>query len=991
MSNSKFNVKYCVLLPIVLIVTIFLLAVPVSFFGIAGLTVVQQRVIALFVFAALMWMFEIIPNWTTSLLVIVFALLTVSDKGLSFLCDTKYGELVNYKSLMSAFADPVVMLFLGGFVLAIMAEKYGLDVTLARVLLKPFGTNPRMVLLGFLVVIAVFSMFMSNTATAAMMLAFLAPVLAVLPKDDKGKIGLALAIPIAANLGGIGTPIGTPPNATAVKFLAEAGYEVTFGEWALRMIPFVLIMLLVAWVLLQLFFPFKSKEVVLEIPANKRKADWKTYVVWITFIGTILLWATEQLTGINSNVVALIPLGVFTALGIFTKEDIKEINWSVLWLVAGGFALGTCLQGTGLAKVLIQAIPFGSMQVVLVLVIAGVVCYFLSNFISNSATAALLIPILIVVAEGMADPAAANNASFVALGGTHAMISFIAVCASIAMLFPISTPPNAIASSTGLVETKDMAKIGIIIGLTGFVLGFFWLTKIFPFEGQAVAHSVVMSDNYVPVKLETPASAETLTDNGKECIRLYELAADEIDNIYWKQNYGDKDYLLKGLDEGLAAYAAINYGPWDRLTGESFIEGAPARPAGANFYPADMTPEEFEAFDDPAKMSPYTLIVRDSTGLLKTVWYHDAYKENIDKICGYLTAAADTTIRESVRNYLLAKTESLKTDDYGASDAAWLAVNDSRMDLIIGPVAYNDDHLYGIKASYGAFVLLNDMYRTELLKGIAAEIPGLQMSIPVKEEYKRFNPGTSTLVSADAISYAGNANAGYKVVAVNLPLDENAGGSRTILFQNVISEKFHRTVYPVGQLLLEQNLRENLDPDAFYWNIAFREIAHGLGVKETLEGANVTEALGEEALTVEKIKDNVMGVWFACKMIGEHKLSGLIREKEAVTTFVASVLRSSRFGAVDATGRANIIIRNYLLESGAISRLPGKQGYAIDFEAFQPAVESLMSEILGFQATGDKAAAKAFDIKYAVLDADFGADIDLIAKNKIPVDLVFTK
>ena len=481
MSTKKLNVKYCVLLPIVLLVTIFLCAVPTSFFGISALTVVQQRVIALFVFAALMWIFEIIPNWTTSLLVIVISLLTVSDKGIGFLCDPKFGQLVGYKSIMSAFADPVVMLFLGGFVLAIMAEKYGLDVTLARFLLKPFGSNPKMVLLGFLLVIAIFSMFMSNTATAAMMLAFLAPVLSALPSDDKGKIGLALSIPIAANLGGIGTPIGTPPNATAVKFLAEAGADVTFGEWAIRMIPFVIIMLLVAWAILQLFFPFKAKEIKLEIPENKRKSDWKTTVVWITFVGTILLWATEQWTKINSNVVALIPLGVLTACGIFTKEDIKEINWSVLWLVAGGFALGTCLQGTGLAKVLIQAIPFGSMSVILVLLVAGLVCYFLSNFISNSATAALLIPILIVVAEGMADPAAANNASFVALGGTQAMISFIAVCASIAMLFPISTPPNAIASSTGLVETKDMAKVGIIIGAVGFILGYFWLTKLFPF------------------------------------------------------------------------------------------------------------------------------------------------------------------------------------------------------------------------------------------------------------------------------------------------------------------------------------------------------------------------------------------------------------------------------------------------------------------------------------------------------------------------------
>ena len=480
-GKKKLNVKFCVLLPIVLVVTLFLWCVPVSFFGIDGLTVTQQRVIALFAFAALMWIFEVIPNWTTSLLVIVIALLTLSDKGLGFLCDQKFGQLVSYKSIMASFADPVVMLFLGGFVLAIMAEKYGLDVTMGRALLSIFGTKPKIVLLGFLIVISVFSMFMSNTATAAMMLAFLAPVLSTLPSDDKGKVGLALSIPVAANLGGIGTPIGTPPNATAVRFLAEANAEISFMDWMVHMIPYVIIMILIAWLILQWFFPFKTQKLVLEIPANKKEKSWKSTVVWVTFIGTILLWMTESITKINSNIVALIPLGVLTACGIFTKEDIKEINWNVLWLVAGGFALGTCLQGTGLAKVLISAIPFGSMPVVLVLVVAGLVCYFLSNFISNSATAALLIPILIVVAEGMADPEAANNAEFLALGGSKAMIVFIACCASIAMLFPISTPPNAIAASTGLVETKDMAKVGLLIGVIGFLLGFFWLSKLFPF------------------------------------------------------------------------------------------------------------------------------------------------------------------------------------------------------------------------------------------------------------------------------------------------------------------------------------------------------------------------------------------------------------------------------------------------------------------------------------------------------------------------------
>ncbi len=479
--TKKINVKYCILLPIVLLITIFLWAVPTDFYGIAGLTVVQQRVIAIFAFAALMWLLEIIPNWATSLAVIVLSLLTISNKGLSFLCTPEAGQLVPYKNLMSAFADPVIMLFLGGFVLAIMAEKYGLDVTMARAILKLFGKKPSIVLLGFLILIAVFSMFMSNTATAAMMIGFLTPVLKSLPADDKGRLGLTLSIPIAANLGGIGTPIGTPPNATAVGALAEAGLNVSFVEWMLRMVPYVLIMILFAWVLLQFFFPFKSKSLEINIPKKEVKKDWKLYTVWITFFGTIALWMTESLSGISSNVVALIPLAVFTACGLFTTEDIKEINWSVLWLVAGGFALGTALNGTGLAKVLIEAIPFGSMSVVVIFIIGALVCYLLSNFISNSATAALLIPILIVVASAMADPAAANNAAFVAFGGTKAMIIFVATAASLAMCLPISTPPNAIACSTGLINTKDMAICGIIIGIVGLTFAFFWLTKIFPF------------------------------------------------------------------------------------------------------------------------------------------------------------------------------------------------------------------------------------------------------------------------------------------------------------------------------------------------------------------------------------------------------------------------------------------------------------------------------------------------------------------------------
>ena len=481
MSTRKFNVKYCVFLPIVLTVTIVLWSLPPEVFGIRNLTATMQRTIAIFAFAALMWIFEIVPNWVTSLIVIVGSLLTISNKSLAFLMKTGDDSVfVPFNSIMASFADPVVMLFMGGFVLAIVAAKYGMDVTMARILLKPFGKHPKTVLLGVLMVISLFSMFMSNTATAAMFLAFLTPVFASLPDTDKkGKVGIALAIPIAANVGGIGTPIGTPPNATAVGILANNGIEVGFGEWAARMIPFVIVMIVLAWVLLMAFFPFKSKEIKLEIKKNGQKTGWRTYVAWITFLGTIILWMTEKLTGLNSNVVALIPLAVYTTTGVFTKDDIKDINWSVLWLVAGGFALGYALEGTGLANALVNSIDFGAMSIIVVFVVAGLICYLLSNFISNSATAALLIPIMVAMGKGILD--SSNSEAFKAMGGQQALAIFVAVCASLAMLLPISTPPNAIASSTGLVETKDMAKVGIIIGAVGLVLGFLWVTRFFPF------------------------------------------------------------------------------------------------------------------------------------------------------------------------------------------------------------------------------------------------------------------------------------------------------------------------------------------------------------------------------------------------------------------------------------------------------------------------------------------------------------------------------
>ena len=475
------NVKRCVSFLIVCLITFALALVPTSFFGVDSqtlepiFTLTQQRVIAIFVFTALMWILEVIPTWTTSVVAIVAILLTTSNKGLAFLITKEnVGSLTHYKDIMAAFADPVIMLFLGGFVLAFAATKVGLDVQLAKVMLKPFGKNPKTVLLGVLLVIGVFSMFMSNTATAAMMLTFLTPVLATLPKDGGGRISLALAIPIAANIGGMGTPIGTPPNAIALGALNEAGFEINFLDWMLRMVPFVLVMLLIAWVLLMKLYAFKAKTIELKIETGDvRATPFQKYVVWVTFAFTIILWVFESVFKVNSNIVAMIPFAVFSATGILKARDLDKINWSVLWMVAGGFALGTALNQTGLAANLIKHIPFTDWNAIVVMLVGGLICYFLSNFISNSASANLVVPILIVVGTAMK-----GIPSFEALGGVPAMIIGVAIAASVAMCLPVSTPPNALAHSTGMITTRQMTTVGIIMGVIGLTLGYLMLIFI---------------------------------------------------------------------------------------------------------------------------------------------------------------------------------------------------------------------------------------------------------------------------------------------------------------------------------------------------------------------------------------------------------------------------------------------------------------------------------------------------------------------------------
>lgn len=473
--SGKLNKKKCILFFVSFILTVIVWNLPSTFFGIDGLTTVQQRVIAIFVMAVMLWLTEAIPAWATSVTIIFVLLFFVSNSSFKFMqgSEGQYGQLLDSVGIMACFADPTIILFLGGFILAIAATKSGLDVWMAKVMIKPFGKKSENVLLGFMLITGIFSMFISNTATAAMMLTFLTPVFKALPTNGKGRIALTMAIPIGANLGGMGTPIGTPPNAFAYKVLNDPtgmNLDISFGHWMAVMVPLVIVLLIIAWFLLRKLFPFSQKTIELHIEGDV-KHNWRSVVVGATFFVTIVLWIFGKQIGINANTVAMLPIAVFAFSGVISAKDLQQIDWGVIWMVAGGFALGLAMNGTGLAKVAVESIPFGSWSPIVILIISGLVCYFLSNFISNTATAALLIPILSVVCSGMGD-------KLNIIGGDPTILVGIAVAASAAMSLPISTPPNAIAYSTGLINQKDMAKTGITVGVITLALGFSMLIVI---------------------------------------------------------------------------------------------------------------------------------------------------------------------------------------------------------------------------------------------------------------------------------------------------------------------------------------------------------------------------------------------------------------------------------------------------------------------------------------------------------------------------------
>ena len=443
-----------------------ILSLPITAFPIEGMTIVEQRVIALFVLAALFWILEPIPIYATSILIIVLELVMISDKGFNLLIVDKdaagFGTLLSHKAIFATFSSPIILLFLGGFFLAMASTKYRLDQNLARVLLKPFGTRPSMIVLGLMAITAVFSMFMSNTATTAMMLSIIAPVLLYFKEDDPGRISLALCIPVAANIGGIGTPIGTPPNVIALKYLTGEN-SISFGEWMGFGVPFVLVMILISWLVLIKLFPAEVDEIKLDIRGKFLKTP-KAILVYVTFGLTIFLWLFDFLHGMNSYIVAMIPVAVFLMFDVINKEDLKKISWDVLWLVSGGIALGLALGESGLAEHAVKSIPFTEFPALLIIISSALLCLVMANFMSHTATANLLLPLIAAVGTTVV--------SLEPFGGSKMLILGTTFAASLGMSLPISTPPNALANATGAVQTNQMAKVGIIVGLVGLMVTF---------------------------------------------------------------------------------------------------------------------------------------------------------------------------------------------------------------------------------------------------------------------------------------------------------------------------------------------------------------------------------------------------------------------------------------------------------------------------------------------------------------------------------------
>ena len=502
-------------------------------------------------------------------------------------------------------------------------------------------------------------------------------------------------------------------------------------------------------------------------------------------------------------------------------------------------------------------------------------------------------------------------------------------------------------------------------------------------------------DQYTTVKLTADVSA--LTENQKKMIPLLIDAAKAMDDIYWQEAYGSKDSLLSHLpNQQYVEYAKINYGPWDRLLDNtSFVSGVGPKPAGANFYPADMTKQEFGASNAEGLKSLYTLVRRNDHGTLYSIPYHEAFAEKTKYAANKLEDASRLATDPGLKKYLELRAQALLTDNYRNSDYAWLDMKNNVIDVVIGPIETYEDQLFGYKASHEAYVLIKDQNWSKRLSHYAQFLPELQKELPVPEKYKREKPGTDSDLNAyNVVYYAGNANAGAKTIAINLPNDEQVQlkkGTRRLQLENAMRAKFDKILVPIANVLIDPDQRQYVNFNAFFNNTMFHEVAHGLGIKNTINGkGTVREALKEEASALEEGKADIVGLFLVTKLMEQGEITNATL-KQHYATFLASIFRSVRFGAADAHGIANMLRFYFFEEHGAFTRNPETGTYRVNFDKMQAAMDSLSNKILTLQGDGNYEAVKSWVDEDGHIGPQLQKDLQRLTKADIPKDVIFNQ
>ena len=504
---------------------------------------------------------------------------------------------------------------------------------------------------------------------------------------------------------------------------------------------------------------------------------------------------------------------------------------------------------------------------------------------------------------------------------------------------------------------------------------------------------------YTTVRLTTDLGK--LSENERKMIPLLIDAARYMDAIFWRQAYGSRDSLLESIkDPGTRRYAEINYGPWDRLDNNApFVEGVGPKPAGSGFYPHDMTKEEFEtaakisSAKGKALRSQYTIVRRDSASGLAAVPYHEAYADQVRPAVAKLREAARFADDPGLKRFLELRAKALETDDYQASDLAWLDMKDNIIDVVVGPIETYEDQLFGYKAANEAFVLVKDKEWSGRLARYAAMLPSLQRQLPVPGAYKREEPGTDSDLNAyDAVYYAGDANAGSKTIAINLPNDEQVQfqkGTRRLQLKNAMRAKFDKILVPIASELIAEDQQRHIDFDAFFSNVMFHEVAHGLGIKNTINGkGTVREALKEQAGALEEGKADILGLHMITKLSQQGELKDQDLDDNYVT-FLAGIFRSVRFGASSAHGRANAAQLSFFQDRGAFTRDSAAGRYRVDFPKMRAAVDELAGKILRFQGDGHYAGVTRFMAERGRVSPTLQQDLARLGSKGIPVDIVF--